>query len=298
MKQIKLDHKVALLTNILLIQGVVVFFIITLDRIATIDSNMKAFLSSDLMYNILLIISFFLTAQGLWLARTIVRYAGFEQQAASQRVKLLEYEKFISALRSQRHDFLNHLQVISGLVTLKRHAEIESFVWEIVSEINKETQIVRLVDHVELNALLLSKLKTAEELQVTFNVYADNNLQFGDLSPLDLTRVIGNLVENALLSSADVPDISKRVVTLTIDDMEGSWVFSIKNTLPIIPKELQEKIFERGFTTRGERGQGLGLTNVQEIVHKNKGKLSLVSKEGVGTVFTVMFPKQQVRKGS
>src|SRR5699024_7950359 len=57
-----------------------------------------------------------------------------------------------------------------------------------------------------------------------------------------------------------------------------------------IAKENHEKIFEPRFTTKTS-GMGLGLGMVKNIVEAFSGSLHMHSIEGVGTVFTITFPK-------
>src|SRR5919197_1575927 len=55
--------------------------------------------------------------------------------------------------------------------------------------------------------------------------------------------------------------------------------------------EVQRLAFEPFFTTRSsEGGSGLGLSLAQEIVHRYRGDISVSSREGVGTTFTLSFP--------
>jgi CheY-like chemotaxis protein len=58
-----------------------------------------------------------------------------------------------------------------------------------------------------------------------------------------------------------------------------------------IPPELQKKIFEPLFTTKGkDRGTGLGLSTVTSIVEDYKGKVYLSSEVGKGSSFTIFIP--------
>jgi signal transduction histidine kinase len=44
------------------------------------------------------------------------------------------------------------------------------------------------------------------------------------------------------------------------------------------------------YGTKGEKGIGLGLQLVSEFTRLNQGTISLVSKEGMGTTFTINLP--------
>ena len=59
---------------------------------------------------------------------------------------------------------------------------------------------------------------------------------------------------------------------------------------PGIPKEAQEQIFKKGFSTKEEEGHGMGLYIVSSILDENGGKISLNSSEGM-TVFAITFEK-------
>ncbi|MFP4522435.1 MAG: PAS domain S-box protein [Fibrobacterota bacterium] len=57
-----------------------------------------------------------------------------------------------------------------------------------------------------------------------------------------------------------------------------------------IPEKLKNKIFEPFFSTKGEKGTGMGLAAVYGTVESHKGVLSLESSEKTGTKFTIFLP--------
>jgi len=57
-----------------------------------------------------------------------------------------------------------------------------------------------------------------------------------------------------------------------------------------IKKDDLQKVFSPFFTTKdGERGVGIGLAIVQDIVNRHNGEITVESKEGAGTTFTIRF---------
>ena len=56
-----------------------------------------------------------------------------------------------------------------------------------------------------------------------------------------------------------------------------------------IPPEKLEQIFTPFYTDKN-RGTGLGLTIAKSIVDKHKGRISVASTPGEGSVFTVLLP--------
>ncbi len=58
-----------------------------------------------------------------------------------------------------------------------------------------------------------------------------------------------------------------------------------------IDEKIINKIFEPYFTTKGEKGTGLGLTTVKEIVEENTGWIEVDAKKGGGSAFSLLLPE-------
>jgi signal transduction histidine kinase len=111
-----------------------------------------------------------------------------------------------------------------------------------------------------------------------------------------LPRIMGvsNQIEMALIN----------LVVNAIQAMEGGGCLRVTSRLqgeeveilvadtgPGIPDDVQARIFEPFFTTKPEgRGTGLGLSTVQMVVERHRGKVDFSSKPGDGTTFRMMLP--------
>ena len=58
-----------------------------------------------------------------------------------------------------------------------------------------------------------------------------------------------------------------------------------------IDEKIIGKIFEPYFTTKGDKGTGLGLTTVKEIIEENSGWIEIDAKKGTGTTFILFLPE-------
>ncbi len=83
----------------------------------------------------------------------------------------------------------------------------------------------------------------------------------------------------------------KGIITLnTRKEGEGVAV-DVQDDGAGIPPEVMSKIFDPFFTTKEVgKGTGLGLSISYKIVEQHGGKISVVSKPGEGTKFTVWLP--------
>jgi len=99
-----------------------------------------------------------------------------------------------------------------------------------------------------------------------------------------------NLLLNAFQAIGDYGNI--RLVT---DVVNGDVEIRIEDDGCGIPEEIMERIFDPFFTTRpvGE-GTGLGLALCYQIVRKHGGEISVQSRVGVGTSFSVRLPTAPV----
>jgi PAS domain S-box-containing protein len=120
-------------------------------------------------------------------------------------------------------------------------------------------------------------------------------LRFGD-APLTVTvnrtrieQIFVNLVINAVDAIGDVPGTITLVVAPTIGGTRVGC--EVRDTGSGIPADKLEEIFVPFYTTKGDRGTGLGLPVVREIVESYGGKLRVTSKPGDGTTFTFDLPR-------
>jgi PAS domain S-box-containing protein len=111
-----------------------------------------------------------------------------------------------------------------------------------------------------------------------------------------MSQVINNLLINAhqAMPSGGVISIAGENVTIeeqTVLPLQpGFYVrLTVKDTGVGMAEELLPKIFDPYFTTR-ENGSGLGLASCYSIVKKHGGHISVESRPGVGTLFTIYLP--------
>jgi signal transduction histidine kinase len=99
-----------------------------------------------------------------------------------------------------------------------------------------------------------------------------------------LSRVIGNMIKNAIEASED-----GEVITACCKGGRSAVKFSVHNRA-FIPKDIQLQLFKRSFSTKG-LGRGLGTYSMLLLTEKYlKGHVSFTSTQAKGTTFTVIVP--------
>ena len=83
----------------------------------------------------------------------IVAYKKLNKHYTSLQISFHNLEKLNQTLRSQRHDYLNHLQVVYGLMQLEEYEELEKYLEPIYKDMQKTGKALR-TSKPAINALL------------------------------------------------------------------------------------------------------------------------------------------------
>ena len=104
--------------------------------------------------------------------------------------------------------------------------------------------------------------------------------------PEEIQQIYLNVIRNAVQAME-----GKGELLLTSVQENGKIFTTIEDTGPGIPQEYISKVFDPFFTTKDQgKGTGLGLNIVHRLVEKYGGSISVESKVGEGTKFTIAFP--------
>lgn len=136
-----------------------------------------------------------------------------------------------------------------------------------------------------------SLLPAAKKANVTLSLNGENAEIYG--IPQLLTAVVYNLCDNAIKYNKD-----GGTVFVNVKNNAENIVLSVRDTGIGIPKEQQERIFERFYRvdkshSKEVGGTGLGLSIVKHAAKLHDAKITLESEVGKGTGITVIFPKKQ-----
>ena len=177
-----------------------------------------------------------------------------------ESLKNLEQLNF--ELRAARHDYLNHLQVVYGLLELEEYEDLKKYLEPVYKGIMKTGKALK-TSKPALNALLKAKMEEAEGKQIDVYVEVKSDLQKLRVEDWQLCKVLSNLIDNAM--TVLLEKNSERKLEIDINEDREYYCFSVSNNGAPIPKECQEVIFKRGFSTKKEEGHGMGLSPLSSV---------------------------------
>lgn len=204
------------------------------------------------------------------------------------RESIENLSRFNDRLRSDRHDYLNHLQVVYGLMELGEYDEMEAYFRNVYRELLKTGKAIK-TSKPAINALLAAKSAEADAKGIELVIEVKSDLSTLGMEDWELCKVLSNLIDNALRALED-SDRAEKQLRVDITETQEGYVFEVGNNGPAIPEEMRETIFRRGFTTKKGEGHGQGLAIVSDILTENRGTITLKSDERE-TLFTVVFDK-------
>jgi signal transduction histidine kinase/DNA-binding response OmpR family regulator len=133
----------------------------------------------------------------------------------------------------------------------------------------------------------------AERQDVTLTVHAGDPLQ-ASFDPLQLEKVVGNLISNALKFT---PEGGRVAVRLESAPTKKEARILVEDTGIGLSEEEKEHVFDRfyqvdGSATRRQEGMGIGLALCSELVEQHGGSLRVESEQGRGSTFSVHLPNE------
>ena len=204
--------------------------------------------------------------------------------------RLADIGRYVDTLRSQRHEFMNKLHLISGLIQMSDYDSAKS----VIEEVNEEYQdalefyLARIRD-TAIVGTLVGKTHRAGELGIRLTVAAHSLIPEHCPHREVVVAVLGNAIENAFdaLQSAPAPKDPPGVSVL-LQQQAGRLLIQVRDNGPGVDPGIREHLFEDGVTTKGE-GHGLGLALISRLVANCGGSVSCESS-GEGTLLSVSLP--------
>jgi two-component system CitB family sensor kinase len=187
-----------------------------------------------------------------------------------------------TVLRAQRHEFANRLHLLSGLIHGGRLDQASHYLDELLGSgpLGAAVPGIDAIQDPYLQAFLAAKAAYAREAGVTLQIGA-NTWVSGTLAlPVDVTTVLGNLLDNAIEAARTTDSDTKEVEVELVQD--GSTLhISLADSGDGVAPDYAPHLFTEGASTRPNRGspggRGIGLALSRQVARALGGDVRLSS---------------------
>ena len=245
------------------------------------------------------------------LAETVHIVDAFNQLL--ERMKILDdsRQEFVSNVSHELKTPLTSMKVLADALLMQDGAPEElykEFLGDIVSEIDRENQIITdllalvkldkkakelSISQVDINALtelILKRLRPIARKRDIELVFESIRPVVAEVDEVKMTLIMSNLVDNAIKYNNE-----HGWVKVVVDADHQYFTFEVSDSGMGIPEESLTRIYERFYRvdkshSREIGGTGLGLAITKDAVLAHRGVITVTSKEGEGTCFTVKMP--------
>lgn len=218
-----------------------------------------------------------------------------KDEIATLNAQLTQIKQYVESLRTLRHEHLNWMSTINGLLQMKEYDKVLAMVQ---GESQAQQQLIdslrgAFADR-QVAGLLFGKVQRARELGLTMAIVPGSQLhQLPEgLDSTEFAAIVGNLLDNAFEASLRTQQGNK-VVELYLSDEGDDVIIEVADQGCGVPEALREKIFEQGVSTRtDESGEhGIGLYLIASYVRRCDGVITLEDNSPCGTLFSLFLPK-------
>lgn len=223
----------------------------------------------------------------IWILMEFMVVSKLTIEKHMSQLKLLASEEANQRFRIFKHDLMNHLQIIQGLIQMKQYDKA----LEYSQSLTNESRLIVSRWNIgipELESAIFQSLSGLEEHQIEVQLDFCQLPQDISVKIYDLVKIIVNLIKNAVYELQNTC-ANEKILKIRISEGVGEYIFEVTNNVPLIPEDQRKIIFQKGYTTKGSKGNGLGLHIVKTLTERNMGDVEL-NVNAEGNHFIIRFP--------
>lgn len=247
--------------------GTLVFMYI---NIMAIDQNnfyesVKSNFVLFFVFLLLLVVSFFIL---LYLAFQRYKLKRREEELRNFETYVASIEEINRDMRKFKHDYVNMLTSLKTFIDDKNYEGLHTYYYDHILKMDAQErlneQALMMLNHLKvdsLKGLLTTKILQAQSRQVAFYVEVVEEITDIPVEPIQLNRMVGILLDNAIEAAYEAENKEVRVALIRMDK---TVLFVVQNTYDGTQNLKIHELFQEGFSTKG-KDRGLGLSTLREI---------------------------------
>jgi two-component system, LytTR family, sensor histidine kinase AgrC len=190
----------------------------------------------------------------------------------SETMYISEMSKILLSIKAGRHDLMNHLQVLRGLMDMKMYDRTNEY----LKQISIDTRTLDLSTRIK-NPVLMVLFHTkwqqaqAKGIDLQFEIDPDD---YSRVSSMDLVKIFSNLLDNAIEAVEAYDGDRPKNINVVCKAVGSVYIFEVENPALLTAKD-QKNLFQRNYTTKSTDSvlRGNGLMIIKRTVDKYEGKI-------------------------
>lgn len=218
-----------------------------------------------------------------------------KDEISTLTAQLTQIKQYVESLRTLRHEHLNWMSTLSGLLQMKEYDRaLEMIKGESLAQQELIDHLRGSINDRQVAGLLFGKSQRAHELGLVLNIVPGSQLSElpEGLDSTEFSAIVGNLLDNAFDACLKNPQCNK-VVELYLSDEGAEVIIEVADQGCGVPEALRESIFEQGVSTKTDNkdAHGIGLYLIVSYVSRCGGVITFEDNEPSGSLFSVFIPK-------
>ncbi|AOR22654.1 GHKL domain-containing protein [Clostridium taeniosporum] len=198
--------------------------------------------------------------------------------------------EIIEEIKRRQHDFSNYKNTIKGIVEVLDEKEIKPAIINYMKDEDMSDNNINnliYIDNIVIKSIIYRNICRSKQYNINFKYEIENNVLENILSYYEISNLLSNLLNNAFDEIIKNKCNKKNIDIKIFSEINQSHLI-IKNQIVNHNNIDLNKIFKKGYSTKGNDKRGYGLYNVQEIVNSHKGhiKINIESEE---IIFDICF---------
>lgn len=225
-----------------------------------------------------------------------------KDEISALNAQLTQIKQYVESLRTLRHEHLNWMSTLSGLLQMKEYDRVLAMV---KGESQAQQQLIDTlrdaVDDRQVAGLLYGKCQRARELGLSLNLVPGCVLHHlpQEMDSTEFAAIVGNLLDNAFEACLNNPQGDK-TVELYLSDEGDDVIIEVADQGCGVPDTLRQTLFQQGVSTKTDaQGEhGIGLYLIASFVNRYGGVITFEDNQPCGALFSVFIPKVKKSDGT
>ena len=227
-----------------------------------------------------------------WTSVRLNENARVKQENVVLNMEQKRYEElrtYMDETRTLRHDFRQHMRVITELAAEDEFEELKEYIKQFSGIVKKSYTPFSANMAVDAVAAHYSNMAKAQNVKIEWNLKLPKNLPIPDV---DFCALLGNLMENAMNATIKLPEEKRRIVVMASMISENMLGLTVDN-----PYTGKIRFNREHLPTTREPGHGFGMPSVAATVNRYNGTMEIETKDGLFSVSIMLYPQTQKAAG-